>query len=75
MLEDSYAFKDRSGIKSIHRLTRKRYDKRSGKETREASYHISSVQDSERVFRAIRDYWKIEDQLHYMLDVYLGEGG
>jgi ISPg2, transposase len=73
MQEDSYAFQDWSGIKSIHQLTGKRYDKHSGKETREVSYYISSVQDSKRVFRAIRDHWKIENQLHYMLDVYLGE--
>ena len=75
MLEDSYAFKDWAGIKSIHQLSRKRYDKRSGKETIELSYYISSVEDSKRVFRAIRDHWKIENQLHYMLDVYLGEDG
>ena len=75
MLEDSYAFKDWAGIKSIHQLTRKRYDKRSGKETIELSYYISSVEDSKRVFRPIRDHWKIENQLHYMLDVYLGEDG
>ena len=75
MQEDSYAFKDWSGIKRIHQLTRKRYDKRSGKETDEVPYYISSVQDSKRIFRAIRDHWKIENQLHYMLDVYLGEDG
>ena len=62
-------------IKSIHQLTRKGYDKRSGKEACEVSYYISSLQDSKRVFRAIRDHWKIENQLHYMLDVYLGEDG
>ena len=44
-------------------------------ETCEVFYYISSLQDSERVFRAIRDHWKIENQLHYMLDVYLGEDG
>ena len=75
MLEDSYAFKDWAGIKSIHQLSRKHYDKRSGKETIKISYCISSVEDSKRVFRAIRDHWKIENQLHYMLDVYLGEDG
>lgn len=75
MQEDSYAFKDWAGIKSIHQLTRQRYDKRSRKETCEVSYYISSLQDSKRVFRAIRDHWKIENQLHYMLDVYLGEDG
>ena len=69
MLEDSYAFKDWAGIKSIHQLSRKRYDKRSGKETIKISYCISSVEDSKRVFRAIRDHWKIENLLHYMLDV------
>ena len=71
MLEDSYAFKDWAGIKSIHQLSRKHYDKRSGK----ISYCISSVEDSKRVFRAIRDHWKIENLLHYMLDVYLSEDG
>ena len=75
MLDDSYAFKDWAGIKSIHRITRKRYDKRQGKETTEMSYYISSIEDSKRIFRAIRDHWKIENQLHYMLDVYLGEDG
>jgi len=75
MQEDSYAFKDWARIKSIHQLTHQRYDKRSGKETCEVSYYISSLQDSKRVFRAIRDHWKIENQQHYMLDVYLGEDG
>ena len=75
MLDDSYAFKDWAGIKSVHRITRKRYDKRQRKETTEMSYYISSIEDSKRIFRAIRDHWKIENQLHYMLDVYLGEDG
>jgi len=75
MLDDSYAFKDSAGIKSIHQITRKRYDKHQGKETTEMSYYISSIEDSKRIFRAIRDHWKIENQLHYMLDVYLGEDG
>ncbi|ETK12182.1 hypothetical protein T235_11295, partial [Tannerella sp. oral taxon BU063 isolate Cell 8/11] len=38
-------------------------------------FDISSIEDSKRIFRAIRDHWKIENQLHYMLDVYLGEDG
>lgn len=75
MLEDSYAFKDWAGIKSIHQLSRKRYDKRSGKVTIKISYCISSLEDRKRVFRAIRDHWKIENLLHYMLDVYLSEDG
>ena len=35
--------KDWAGIKSIHRITRKRYDKHQGKETTEMSYYISSI--------------------------------
>ena len=75
MLEDSYAMKDWKRIKSIHQLTRKRCDKRTGKETTEVSYYISSHKDSKRIFRGIRQHWQIENQLHYMLDVYLGEDG
>ena len=60
MQEDSYAF-NRSGIKSIHQPTRKRYDNRSGKETREVFYCISFVQDSKLVFHAVHDHWKIEN--------------
>lgn len=56
-------------------LTRRRCEKHSGKETIEASYYISSREDSGRILRAIRDHWKIEHQLHYMLDVFLGEDG
>ena len=37
------------------------------------SYCISSHEDSKRIFRGIRKYWQIKNQLHYMLDVYLGE--
>ena len=57
MLEDYYAFKDWAGSKSsIHQLSRKRYNKRSYKDTIEIPYYISSVPDSKRVFRAIRDH-------------------
>lgn len=51
---DSYAIKDWKGIKSIHQLTRKLCDKRTGKETTEASYYISSQEDSKQTFRDIR---------------------
>ena len=54
MLDDSYAFKDWAGIKSIHRITRKRYDKRQGKETTEMSYYISSI--SSIIYKTKRGY-------------------
>ena len=46
-----------------------------GKRPLKVSYYISSIEDSKCIFHAIRDHWKIENQLHYMLDVYLGENG
>ena len=52
MCDDSYTFKDWAGIKSIHRITCKRYDKRQGKETTEMSYYISSIEDSKRAGEA-----------------------
>ncbi|WP_455108577.1 hypothetical protein [Porphyromonas sp.] len=56
MLENYYAFKDWARSKSIHQLTRKRYDRRSGKETIEVSYYISSMEDNKHVFRAIHNH-------------------
>lgn len=56
MLEDYYAFKGWTGIKSTYQLTRKCCDKRSGKETIEVSYYISSMEDNKQVFRAIHNH-------------------
>ena len=56
MLEGYYAFKDWAGSKSIHQLSRKRYDKRSGQETIEISYYISLEPDSKRVSRTIHNH-------------------
>ena len=56
MLKDSYALKDWMGVKSIHQLTRKRCDKRMGKETTEVSYYISSHEDSKRIFCGVRQH-------------------
>lgn len=75
MLEDYYAFKDWAGIKSTYQFTRKRCDRRPEKDTIEVSYYISSLPDSKRISRTIRGHWKIENQLHYILDVYLSEDG
>lgn len=56
MLEDYYAFKGWTGIKSTYQLTRKRCDKRSDKDTIEISYYISSMEDNKQVFRAIHNH-------------------
>lgn len=53
---------------------RKRYDKRQGKETTKGVV-LHQLYRGRQAYLAIRDHWKIEYQLHYMLDVYPGEDG
>lgn len=57
------------GLKSIHKMTRVRYDKSKGTESKEISYYISSLEDNEKVYEMIRSYWAIENNPHYWLDV------
>lgn len=61
------------GLHSIHKMTRRRYSKKEGSESVEVSYFISSLQDPDKVFRLIRSHWAVENNLHYCLDVVLGE--
>lgn len=59
------------GLKSVLRVYRKRVDKKSGATSAETSYYISSITDLERLHKAIRSHWSIENHLHHCLDVYL----
>ena len=43
------------------------------KESVEIAYFISSLTDPKEVFSLIRDHWAVENNLHYCLDVILGE--
>lgn len=60
-------------IQSIHKMTRVRFDKKSGAESQETSYFISSLKSPYRVFSLIRDHWDIVNNLHYCLDIIMGE--
>lgn len=59
-------------LKSIHRVVRKRLDKRSGKTSEEIVYYISSSTESSLLRQSIRGHWAIENNLHHCLNVYLG---
>ena len=59
-------------LKSIHRVVRKRLDKRSGKTREEMVYYISSSTESSLSRQSIRGAWEIENNLHHCLDVYFG---
>ena len=56
----------------IHRVVRKRLDKKSGKTSEEVVYYISSSTESSLLRQSIRGHWAIENNLHHYLDVYLG---
>ena len=60
-------------LRSVHKMTRVRYDKRTGKEGPEVTYFISSHTDPEKVFKMIREHWSVENNLHYCLDVIFRE--
>ena len=59
-------------LKSIHRVVRKRLDKRSGKTSEEMVYYISSSTESSLLRQSIHGDWEIENNLHHCLDVCFG---
>ena len=60
-------------MRSVHKIARVKYDKRTGKESREVTYFISSHTDPETVFNMIREHRSVENNLHYCLDVIFRE--
>lgn len=62
------------GLKSIARIISERTDKRSGKQSTETRYYISSLPAKPKVIgKAIRSHWAIENNLHWSLDVIFKE--
>ena len=59
-------------LKSIHRVVRKRLDKRNGKTSEEMVYYISSSTESSLLRQSIRAHWEIENNLHHYLCVCVG---
>ena len=60
------------GLKSIHKIVRKRRDKKNDKTSEEVAYYISSLTDVSSLKQAIRGHWAIENKLYHCLDVYFG---
>ena len=61
------------GLKSIHKMTRVRTDKKTDKSSSETTFYISSLTDGTEVFKLIREHWAVENKLHYMLDMLFRE--
>jgi len=62
------------GLRSIIKIEAERYIKSTGETECETRYYISSLQgDAQQCNRGIRDHWKIENSLHWILDVAFNE--
>jgi hypothetical protein len=63
------------GLAQGFELVRERTEK--GKTTREVSYGVTSLRperaDAKRLLGLVREHWRIENGLHYVRDVTLGE--
>lgn len=66
--------KDWAGLKSIIRITSERIIKKTQKESVEQRYYITSLDtDAEKINKAVRNHWSIENNLHWNLDVLFKE--
>lgn len=58
------------GLRSIIKIEAERYIKSTGETESETRYYISSLQgDAQVLNQSIRHHWKIENSLHWILDV------
>jgi len=64
----------RKGLRSTIKIEAERHIKSTRETKRETRYYISSLQgDAQQCNRSIRDHWKIENSLHWILDVAFNE--
>ncbi len=67
---------DWAGLNTIIQVQSERIIMASGIITQDTRYYISSLQlSAEHLAAYVRGHWGIENQLHYMLDVFWGEDG
>jgi predicted transposase YbfD/YdcC len=63
-----------ASLQGLVRIEAERHHKATGKTEREIRYYITSLQpDAIRLNGCIRQHWGIENKLHWVLDVGLGE--
>ncbi len=64
-------------VQQLWRLVRRRVDGHTGEISEEVTFGISSLPptraDADRLLRMLRSYWRIENRLHYVRDVTMGE--
>jgi len=65
---------DWEGLCSIAAITARRIDKKSGRESLETRYYITSLEpDPKAILAAVRAHWGIENNLHWTMDVTFDE--
>lgn len=59
-----------AGLRSLVRIEAERFHKATGEIEKETRYYISSLPpEAQRLNRAVRQHWGIENCLHWVLDV------
>ena len=67
---------DWAGLNTIIQIQSERIVMSNGTVTKDTRYYISSLRlSADRIAAYVRGHWGIENQLHYMLDVFWGEDG
>ena len=67
---------DWAGLNTIIQIQSERTIMANGTVTQDTRYYISSLHlSASRIAAYVRGHWGIENQLHYMLDVFWGEDG
>ena len=65
---------DWKDLRSIAAVTARRIDKKTGRESLETRYYITSLEpDPKAILAAVRAHWGIENNLHWTMDVTLDE--
>jgi predicted transposase YbfD/YdcC len=65
---------DWEGLRSIAAIAARRIDKKSGRESLETRYYITSLEpDPKAILAAVRAHWGIENNLHWTMDVIFDE--
>lgn len=63
-----------SNLKSIVKITAKRFNKSTQQASTETRYYITSLEpNAEKINNAVRKHWSIENNLHWTLDVIFKE--
>jgi predicted transposase YbfD/YdcC len=66
--------KEWTGLKTLVKIESERFIQIENKTQREIRYYISSLQvDAKTMNNKIREHWRIENKLHWILDVNFGE--